>query len=137
MTKRTLPLVLVLLLALVGCQGDDGGQAATATTTTVAPTTTTRPDPAEEGCRTFSDDPGRAHELLLISRDERIVEAAKLLEVGTTGADWGNGHSGSGNCSGLHGCRVSAVRGYGADGCIGHGAGLDRRRLVGSWPVSG
>jgi hypothetical protein len=53
MTKRTLPLVLVLLLALVGCQGDDGGQAATATTTTVAPTTTTRPDPAEEGCRTF------------------------------------------------------------------------------------
>jgi hypothetical protein len=57
-----------------------GGQAAPATTTTVAPTTTTRPDPAEEGCRTFRDDPGRAHELLLISRDERIVEAAKLLE---------------------------------------------------------
>jgi hypothetical protein len=80
MTKRTLPLVLVLLLALVGCQGDDAGQAAPATTTTVPPTTTTRPDPAEEGCRTFSDDPGRAHELLLISRDERIVEAAKLLE---------------------------------------------------------
>ena len=79
MTTRTLPLVLVLL-ALVGCQGNDGGQAAPATTTTVAPTTTTRPDPAEEGCRTFRDDPGRAHELLLISRDERIVEAAKLLE---------------------------------------------------------
>jgi hypothetical protein len=79
MTRRTLPLVLVLL-ALVGCQGNDGGQAAPATTTTVAPTTTTRPDPAEEGCRTFRDDPGRAHELLLISRDERIVEAAKLLE---------------------------------------------------------
>jgi hypothetical protein len=70
----------VVLLALVGCQGDDGGQAAPPTTTTVAPTTTTRPDPAEEGCRTFRDDPGRAHELLLISRDERIVEAAKLLE---------------------------------------------------------
>jgi hypothetical protein len=80
MTRRTLPLVLVLLLALVGCQGDDGGQAAPTTTATTVATTTTRPDPAEEGCRTLGADPSDAVPLLRLSSNERIAEAAKQLD---------------------------------------------------------
>jgi hypothetical protein len=82
--KRTL-LILVLLLA--GCQGIGSGQGqaaqttTSATTTTVAPATTTKPDPAEEGCTTFRDDPSSAIELLLISRDDRIVAAAREYEA--------------------------------------------------------
>ena len=89
MTRRTLPLVLVLLLALVGCQGDDGGQAAPTTTATTVATTTTRPDPAEEGCRTLGADPSDAVPLLRLSSNERIAEAAKQLDdaidLGPTG----------------------------------------------------
>ena len=89
MTRRTLPLVLVLLLALVGCQGDDGGQAAPTTTATTVATTTTRPDPAEEGCRTLGADPSEAVPLLRLSSNERIAEAPKQLDdaidLGPTG----------------------------------------------------
>jgi hypothetical protein len=79
MTRRA---VLVLLLLLASCQGDDGGQQAapTTTVTTVGPTTTTEPDPAEEGCKAFSDDSLAAVESMVISKDERIVEAAKAYE---------------------------------------------------------
>lgn len=77
MNRRTLALALVLLFFLVACQGDDGGsQTAAATTTTVAPTTT-KPDPAEAGCKQFGSDPFEAAELMLISRDSRIVDAVK------------------------------------------------------------
>jgi ABC-type glycerol-3-phosphate transport system substrate-binding protein len=68
---------------LTGCGGDNAGEQASPSTTatTVAPTTTTKPDPAEEGCKQFEeDDPLDAVELLVISKDNRIVEAAKAFE---------------------------------------------------------
>jgi hypothetical protein len=79
----------VLLLALVACQDQGEGGHAAPTTTTVASTTTTRPDPAEEGCRTLGADPSEAVPLLRLSSNERIAEAAKQLDdaidLGPTG----------------------------------------------------
>jgi hypothetical protein len=89
MIRRTLPLLLVLQLALVGCQGDDTGQAAP-TTTTIAPTTTTSPDPAEEGCRLLKDEAFDAVKLLRLSQNDRIAAAARELdEAITAGATGG------------------------------------------------
>jgi hypothetical protein len=82
--------VLAVLLLLAACQGDGAQQAApTTTATTVAPTTTTQPDPAKFACKEFGDKPFDALEGLLISRDERIVNAAKAYEDATRGGPTG------------------------------------------------
>lgn len=71
--KRGLVLALVLL---AGCTS--GGQrAASPTTTSPTTTTTTLPDPAAVGCPKFREEPNEAVEMLVLSRDQRIVEAAQ------------------------------------------------------------
>jgi hypothetical protein len=79
-------LLLVVLVVLAACGGNDGGtQAITTSTSTTA---TTAPDPAVAGCRTAKEEnPIDAIDQLVISRDERIVTAAKELERTTTGFD--------------------------------------------------
>lgn len=77
--RRWLVVVLVLVAGCAGSGGKDAAAPATTTTTTVAPTTT-KPDPGEAGCKKFGNDPDAGKELMLISRDERIVNAAKAYD---------------------------------------------------------
>jgi hypothetical protein len=76
--KRCLLLVLLLLAA---CQGNDQGQQAAPTTTT------TTPDPASTACREHGSElkerdsnKDAALEELTLSRDSRIVAAAREVE---------------------------------------------------------
>jgi hypothetical protein len=87
MTRRA---VLGLLLLLAACQGNDSKQEAAATTTSTSSTTTstTTPDPVAEGCKAFDENFPAGINLLRISRNERIAEAAKEYdETDTLDAD--------------------------------------------------
>jgi hypothetical protein len=71
--------VVLVLLVLTSCQGNDGAKQV------AAPTTTTAPDPAVTACRqTNMDIKARksdpALEELTLSRDSRIVAAAREVE---------------------------------------------------------
>jgi hypothetical protein len=78
------PLIVLVLLVLAGCQGNDGAQQAAPTTSA---TTTTAPDPASTACREHRTelkerDKNRdaALDQLTLSRDSRIVAAAREVE---------------------------------------------------------
>ena len=89
MTRRTLPLILVLLV-LVACQGQgDGGQEASDTTgnvapeTTVAPTTTTRAPDAKvrEGTQKYDDGTGGTANITVFRyRDAGLLPAYAASE---------------------------------------------------------
>jgi ABC-type glycerol-3-phosphate transport system substrate-binding protein len=79
MRNRVLAAVLCVL-ALAACGGGGNQQEAVATTST-STTSTTMPDPAVEGCKALDNDTSEAIGQLLISRDERIVAAAKAHEA--------------------------------------------------------
>jgi ABC-type transport system substrate-binding protein len=95
MKTRTVATLLALAL-MTACSGQkESSTAPTSTSTTVAATSTTTPDPAQAACKDFYDSLGSgdtdqhyaAIQQLLISRDSRIVAAAKAVEVGTASDD--------------------------------------------------
>jgi hypothetical protein len=83
MTARRLAVLVLLVVILAGCGASDdaGSEAASTTTTSTSTTTTTTPDPAVAGCKLLERGEVRdAFDQLVISRDTRIVDAAKAWD---------------------------------------------------------
>jgi hypothetical protein len=60
-----------------------GSETAARTTATSTTTTTTIPDPASVGCKKFRDEPLDVVSMMVLSRDQRIVAAAKAYRDAT------------------------------------------------------